>query len=366
MSEKRKNFIIVCGAAVFFFGFFVWCLFKPVDLVSNSERRPLASRPGLTAASFFSGNFMQDFEDYAADQFPLRESFRALKAVSSLYLFGQRDAGGIYLVDGYVSKLEYPLDKSSLDNAANKFHHLYDRYLDREDVRVYFSVIPDKNCFMARQNGYPSIDYGELTGYLREKTDYMQYIDISGCLELSDYYRTDTHWRQEKILDVAEKLAEEMGAALSGEYRVSLLDRPFYGVYYGQSALPLSPDQICYLSSAETNSCQVYDYETDARIPVYDMKKAHGKDPYEMFLSGSKALITIKNPDPVTDKRLIIFRDSFASSLAPLLLSGYEEITLVDIRYLGSDLLGNFVTFEDSDVLFLYSTLILNNSITLK
>ena len=96
------------------------------------------------------------------------------------------------------------------------------------------------------------------------------------------------------------------------------------------------------------------------------MEKAQGKDPYEMFLSGPKSLMTIENPGAAAGKRLIIFRDSFGSSVAPLLIEGYGEITLVDIRYLSSDMLGNFIDFDNSDVLFLYSTLVLNNSVTLK
>ena len=85
-----------------------------------------------------------------------------------------------------------------------------------------------------------------------------------------------------------------------------------------------------------------------------------------MFLSGSLSLITIENPNATTDKELVIFRDSFGSSIAPLLVEGYAKVTLVDIRYIASDLVGRFVDFENQDVLFLYSTLVLNNSVTLK
>ena len=85
-----------------------------------------------------------------------------------------------------------------------------------------------------------------------------------------------------------------------------------------------------------------------------------------MFLSGSLSLITIENPNATTDKELVIFRDSFGSSIAPLLVEGYAKITLVDIRYITSDLVGRFIDFENQDVLFLYSTLVLNNSVTLK
>ena len=110
----------------------------------------------------------------------------------------------------------------------------------------------------------------------------------------------------------------------------------------------------------------VYDYENDRTCPVYDMEKAYGKDPYEMFLSGSLPLVTITNPVAETDRELILFRDSFGSSMAPLLVSGYRKITLVDIRYLHPDLLERYIEFDGQDVLFLYSTLVLNHSETLK
>ena len=98
---------------------------------------------------------------------------------------------------------------------------------------------------------------------------------------------------------------------------------------------------------------------------IYDMKKANGKDPYEMYLSGPVSLITIENQDTTSDKELIIFRDSFASSITPLLIEAYSKITLVDIRYLRSDFLDKFIDFNHQDILFLYSSLVLNNSETL-
>ena len=74
------------------------------------------------------------------------------------------------------------------------------------------------------------------------------------------------------------------------------------------------------------------------------------------------SLLRIENPHADTDRELIIFRDSFGSSMAPLLAKGYKTVTVVDIRYLSSAMLGRFIDFHGQDVLFLYSTLVLNNS----
>lgn len=352
--------------AVFLCGFMLWSILKPADAESVSERRPLAAFPALSAASVSSGEFMSGFETYALDQFPLRDRFRTVKAFTVFYVFGQKDNNGIYLEDGYAAKLEYPMNADSVEYAAQRFRFVYDRYLADTETKVYLSVIPDKNYFIARRSGHPSIDYEAFTAAVRERMDFAEYIDLTGLLELSDYYRTDTHWRQERITDAARRLAAAMGVPLSEEYAVNRVDVPFYGVYYGQSALPLPAETLYYLDSAYLSACEVYDYEAGAYGPVYDLEKTAGKDPYEMFLSGPKSLLTIENPNARTEKELIIFRDSFASSIAPLLAEGYGKITLVDIRYLSPQILDRFISFTGQDVLFLYSVSVLNNSITIK
>ncbi len=276
------------------------------------------------------------------------------------------DENGVYVVDGYAAKLNYPLDEKSVEYAAKRFDYVYEQYLKDSCANIYVSVIPDKNYFLAKQNGYPSIDYSRLTTLLTEKMDYAEYIDIYPLLELSDYYRTDTHWRQEKITDVADKIAAAMGVELSQEYTQTTLDAPFYGVHCRQSDITIEPDQLVYLQNEQLSECRVYDAETDSYTDVYNIEAASGDDPYEIFLSGAKSLLTIENPNASTDKELVIFRDSFACSLAPLLAEGYSNITLVDIRYLSPVLLGRFVNFHGQDILFLYSTLVLNNSTIIK
>ena len=363
---KIKNIILVVLTALFLGGFLLWSILKPTDEQSVSERRPLAKFPEVNGETILSGSFMTDFEKYSLDQFPLRDRFRTVKAITAFYVFGQKDNNNIYIKNGSAVKLEYPMNVESVDYATSRFQFVYDKFLADKNMDVYLSVIPDKNYFMAEENGYPSIDYEKFFSDMRELTGFAEYIDITPFLELSDYYSTDTHWRQEKITDVAQHLAAEMGVELSAEYTVKKADTPFYGVYYGQSALPLPSDDLYYLENSVLNDCKVYDFETGKYISVYDLEKTNGNDPYEMFLSGSKSLLTIENPNPTTDRELIVFRDSFGSSLAPLLAEGYAKITLVDIRYISPIMLDRFIEFTDQEVLFIYSTSVLNNSVTIK
>ncbi|MBR6623255.1 MAG: hypothetical protein IKK91_05080 [Ruminococcus sp.] len=368
---KVKNLITVITMAVLVFGMSFWCWFRKPEDFSGSERRVLKTFPELSAETIVDASFMNSFEDYAMDQFPMRDMFRGFKSAAELFVFQKLDNNDLYLQDGYIAKVEYPQNDKMIDHAAGRFRYIYDTYLSGTDTNVYMSVIPDKNCFLSDKRNRLSLDYPEFIKSVRSQTDdFTKYIDITDLLTLSDFYRTDTHWRQEKITDVAERLASAMGASLSGTYTKKTLDKPFYGVYYNQLALPAEPDELCWMTNDTLEKCKVTSYNNKYGQPVeaqmYSMEKAEGRDAYEMFLNGSDPLVTVENPDASSDRELIIFRDSFGSSLAPLLVDGYSKVTLVDIRYISSSALSAYIDFEDQDVLFIYSTLILNNSLAMK
>ena len=361
MDKKQKGMLYSFVAGILFFGLSLFVWLKPADGFSATERRELEQLPELTWEAVSNGKFMKEFEDYTLDQFPFRDEFRSIKAFTHFYVFGQKDNNDVYMVKDYVSKLDYPLSENAMDRAIKKFTSIYDNYMKDTGVKVYSAWIPDKNYFLAEANGYPAFDYEEMYRYFNEQLDFMTNIPIQKLLSVEDYYRTDTHWKQECILDVAQHLGASMGVELTAEYRNISLDTPFYGVYYGQLALPIEPDQITYLDHSMFDNCIIINHETGKEIPMYNMELAAGRDPYEMYLSGSLSVITIENPNADMDKELVIFRDSFGSSIAPLMVEGYRKITLLDVRYLNEVMIGEFVKFTDQDVLFLYSTSVLNN-----
>ena len=363
---KREAKITVLLLAVLFLGFSVICWIKPADEYSSSERRKLSQFPKLTWDTIADGKFMTEFEEYTLDQFPLRDGFRNLKAWVSQNLLRKADNNDIYVADGYAAKMEYPLKEESIKNAGMRFRKLYEKYLKDSSGNIYLSLIPDKNYFLAESSHHLSMDYEKFFSMMREEMPYAQYIDITQLLNEQDYYKTDVHWRQENIVDAAEKIAGEMGITLSGEYEVKTLEEDFYGVYFGQSALNLPGESLSYLTNDQIEQCEVFNYENNEKTGVYDLKKAEGDDLYEIFLSGPVSLLKIENPNAITEKELIVLRDSFGSSLVPLLAEGYRSVTLIDIRYMQSDFLSNFVDFTGKDVLFLYSSIVLNNSETFK
>ncbi|MGM9578889.1 MAG: DHHW family protein [Evtepia sp.] len=360
MKNKAIFLLLVWGALA------AAAWFSPAEEMSVSERRPLAGRPELTLEAVFSGDFMEDFEDYSLDQFPFREGFRQLKARFHYSVLGQKDNNGIYLYQGCAAKQEYPLDETSVAYALSRFQTLYETCLTRSSV--YMAIVPDKGYYLAQPSGHLAMDYERLYELVEAGTPWADHVDLRDALSAGDYYRTDTHWRQERLLDAAGVLCQALGTVppKAEDYTRTALDRPFYGVYCGQAALPMEPDTIYLLESGLLEKCTVYDYETGKTGSVYDLTKLESQDLYDVFLSGARSLLTIENPGGDPDRELIVFRDSFGSSMVPLLVQGYGRVTLVDIRYIRMELLGEYLDFTGKDVLLLYSTLVLNNSAAMK
>lgn len=364
---RIKDIIMTVIFAVVLVGASLGCIISPDKTYSYAERRELMQFPDISNEALISGQFSKDFESYTTDQFPLRDGFRAVKSFISYNILGKKDNNGLFYKSGHISKLDTAQNTAMMEHASERINYVRDKYFSKNNV--YFSIIPDKNFVLAKPFGYPSLDYEEFISAMRKSVDF-NYIDITDLLDIDDFYTTDTHWRQEKITDIAERIANEMGTQLKSDYTENTLDKPFYGVYSGQYAKNTPPDKIKYLTSDIIDSARVlYDdgMKEAQEGDMYNMEKAEGNDAYEMFLSGTMPLITIENKMAETSKELILFRDSYGSSIAPLLLSGYKKITLVDIRYIKSDYLGYFMEFnEEADVLFMYSTTLLNNSLAMQ
>lgn len=367
MAKFIKHNIIILCFGVCILGLLLTFFISPKKTTSVSERRKLATFPELTWENIQDKSFMEDLEAYLLDHFSFRDGLRKIKAFFAYDVLGQLENNDIYMAEGYAGKLEYPLKENSVIKAANKMQKMKALYFPQGEV--YYAIVPDKNYFLTQKNGYPSMDYDRLKNLMQEQLPDMTYIDIWDTLTIEDYYKTDTHWREECLKETVECLGEKMGFTqyLSNNYEMQEIPE-FYGVYYGQSALTLSAEPLYYLTNETTQAATQWSLESNQSKPIYISEEEAGLDKYNVFLSGAQALQVIESPLARTENRLIIFRDSFASSLAPLLLEVYQEIILIDTRYISTELLGDYVDFAEpnTQILFLYNTLLLNNSSMLK
>ena len=360
MNNKTKDIVVTL---VFLFTiislFLINVIIKDTD-ISIAERRKLATMPELTTKSLFDGTYFKKFDSYVTDQFIKRDTFRKVKIDIELSTKGEYN--NLYMYDDYIVEEIFPLNTNSINNLTNKINYIKNTYLNNNS-NIYYTIIPDKNYFVNKGN--LKLDYNKLQEMMKNNLTNLNYINIFDKLTLNNYYKTDTHWKQEDLFNVANTIANQMNFDITNN-TVENTITTFKGSYAGRLSVTKDIDTIKTISNPSTLNSSVYNYETKKYTDIYDYTKINSLDKYDIYLSGAVPIIDIINNNTSSDKELIVFRDSYGSSLIPLLIEGYKKITVIDIRYISSKILNKYIDFNDQDVLFMYSILTINNSFSIR
>ena len=266
---------------------------------------------------------------------------------------------GLLLWDGYYMDDIGALRPESVSKFADKITSLCDKYLAGANS-VSYAVIPSKSYFV-NDRLETSFDFDGMQRMLAEQITCAQQIDLAGALTLEDYYKTDPHWRQERLQGVLDRLGEKLNFSVSLDSFTAHTVENFTG-QHGQKKENFPSEQLVYLTSAATDGADVDNWQNKEFRAVYNTAALDTDSAYDLFLSGPTPLEVITNPAASSDRELVIFRDSYTSALAPLLIGEYKSITLIDIRYMLSAYLGDYVDFDGKDVLFLYNDQVVNHS----
>lgn len=339
----KKLLIIIFVSFISLFGFI--SLFNKEE-ISIYERRKLKKFPSLNSTNFFD-----DLDKYLSDHFIFRQDFREVKGFVNYNLFNISINNNVTIKDDYLFELS-EVNYKSLDNIVSKINDIVSRF-NISDYDVL--SIPLKNHYVGLDNVSEEIDE-----YLGSKLD--NYSSLKDELSLSDYYRTDIHVKQDKLGGVVSRILELCEIEEKDiEYSFNTYDK-FYGSLYAKMAISMKPDTITYLTNDLLDGVKVESIEDKELLDVYNVGELESLDPYSIYLNGPKAYLKIVNKN-VEDRKLIIFRDSYTSSIAPLLIPYFSEIELIDLRYYSSDLLN---IDSDAKVLFIYGSEVLNNSFSIK
>lgn len=354
---------VIFAGILLFFG--IGALISPDREYSVFERRKLEQMPVYAEyedlAAYFSA-----WETYLTDQFLFRDELRFLKSGFAHGVLGQYDVNGYYSEGGSQAQILYPMNEENFTANIQLMEDLRQQYFS--DSPVYYGVIPDKSYYMDAPLG---LDYDKIHKWFGATLQARQ-IPLAENLTLSDYYATDIHWKQENLKGVYNAFATVMNPALPAwKFQVKSAG-DFYGVLYGQAAMPAKKDQMNYLTNSAMDSYKVtlLNIGSDGKVTeseekLYDPEAFAGDDAYDLYMGGEEPMLRIVNPNAATEKKLILFRDSFGRSIAPLLAEGYSEIILVDLRWIRSMALPLFADYlaadENTDVLFLYSAQVLNS-----
>ena len=356
LSDKITFAVFV----VFIFTALAINLILPQRSYSESEKRALTT---FSASALKDSSPSDALECAVKDQFFLRDKLRELKSAFERHFISISRSGDCAVKDDNIIRLYYPYDTERIANAKEYISTVCKRYLDGCD-NLYISVIPSKSELA----DLPSLSSKSTLEYLKNADDRLTLIDIYSSLSIESYYLTDIHWRCERILGVAKILNKAMKSETTDESELHPVKAgDFVGSLSYQASLKSAPEEVNLLSSDTIDSLRVI-YKNGIG-ELYDISDENtSSDFYNIFMKGEvldkslgNNIIIIKNENAKAERRLIIFRDSFTRSIAPLLMKGYSEAVLIDVRTPSALLSkGNAKTILDSidkntDILFLLS-----------
>ena len=286
MQDNIKNKVVVILFGLIIYGFFFLNLVAPDKKSSVSERRKLEQFPKVSLKAIVSGDFFKKFDSYSMDQFYQREKFRKLKIKTDMLVLGNYN--NMQIDKDYIYEALYPLNENSVNNLVSKINNIIDLYLD-DTNKVYYSLIPDKGYYI---NNSLKLDYTKLVSLYKSVKG--NYIDLFNILSLGDYYKSDTHWKEENLLKVAKELASKMDFTIDDN--ISFKDVVgFNGVYGSRLVLDKDLDKIVVAESAFINNAIVYDLTSNKKIDVYNYDKINSLDKYDIYLNGTSGLLKIDN-----------------------------------------------------------------------
>ena len=370
MSKKYSIFITALFC-LFTFGFGIAHFIVPDREKSEQENTYLEQFKPPTWKTVRSGEFMERFEKYYNHQFPLRDQWVQMKALSERAL-GKQENNKVYFgTDGGQTLFAHFTELSDEELATRV--GFVNKLGENLDVPVYFSLVPDKSWAWAMflPDNAPNVDDGSTIARAEElcedsvKFIRLRHLGITcGNTESPDedssFYRTDHHWTTEGAYRGYMALMQGMGRGIQiYEWSPTLVSDSFYGTTYSASGAGwVRPDSIYTIipEGGTRGNITVTRYPEGEPIEggLYYPEKLEVKDKYAYFLGGNQPLCVIKNPDAANGKLLVV-RDSYSDSLAPFLAEEFQEVHLFDLRYNNVSLKKYVAENGIDQVLVLYS-----------
>ena len=359
--KDRHGLLLVLIFAVFIGAFFLLNLILPDRDFSEQENRTLQRAPEFIPTSLFDGSFTKKYEKYTADQFAFRDFWIPVKARTEL-MTGKHENNGVYYCSGQtlIAKFEAP-DYSTLDAKLTAV----DTLADKTGVPVRFALIPGATDTWSAKlpKNAPDDSQKAIIDYCYGKST-VDCVDMYSTLKDHEkeyiYYRTDHHWTSLGAYYGYAALMKDMGLpyrALS-EYNRKTLSKDFYGTAYSSSGFSwIKPDSIETFVDGDAASVENYTRGANAapaQTGLYVQTFLKKKDKYSIFLGGITPLIHITTKNTGAPSLLII-RDSYTDSLAPLLTDNFSDIYIIDMRYYKGNV-ANYVKDNNiGSVLVIYS-----------
>ncbi len=359
--KKAVKVPLIVAFALIILALSVADVFIPDKATSDFENRPLAQKPEFTLDSLLDNEHAQKYEEYVNDQFVFRDEWISAKALLEAATLKVENNGILFGKDGYLFEKQF----NTVDEKFNQnlgFTLEFAKKYPQENVT--FALIPSAyqvlkdelpiGTLNVNQQAYIQNAYTQL-----EQAD-VSTVDILGKLnqhaDEEIYYKTDHHWTTLGAYYGYVSYCEQKGltpVSLDALSKVEVED--FYGTHYSKAKrIDIKPDILTYYD-IPTTQVTINNEDVDG---IYDYDKLETRDKYSVFLRGNNAMTVIKSDNNLnkSDKttRVLVVKDSYFNSMAGFLTYNYDEVYVVDLRYL-SVMSMAMAQAEFDDILIIYN-----------
>jgi hypothetical protein len=365
--DHDENFRIsklLLPAAVFLMLLFVplYWIFIRQDSFLPLEKRYREQLPAFTAQNVLSGAWTSKVEDYLSDLIPARSGLLGLYNYAARAL-GMQNAQKIFVTQS-GALVEAPCARSDEDCITRL--ETINAFARGVDQPVSLLIVPTAGyCAGQDLNALASACYfdDDIAALAKQTLDpAVSLIDVLPAFTQSSvplYYSTDHHWNAQGAYLAYTQICRSMGLEAAPESAFVKSCYPgFYGTTYSRSGLwgkqpdaleiwnDYTPVSVTFSDDAQSYDSMFFDRYLDVQT----------LDKYPVFLDSNHPLTVVDNLSDESGKVLLLVKDSYANSVAPLLIHHYDKIVLVDLRYYKQDITQVIAAHNATDILVLYST----------
>jgi len=368
---KISDKIIATTFLLFLVGMMVINIFTPDRVFSQRENRYLAKRPELTLRNVMSGRYSSRFEDYIIDEFIKRDQWVLIKSDLERLLLRTENNGIFFASDGYLFE-NFRRPGATLERNIG---HINRFSLSFPDIPTHVVLVPNSATIYPEKLPLFASVYDQrlvLNQVQKGLSDSILFVPVHETLDQNReeylYFRTDHHWTMRGAYYAYTQLAENLGfAPLSlWDCEIETVTDDFWGTYFSKANNRyLSSDYIEVIRPKNPVNVQIrFNDKEGVYDSLYFPKHLETRDKYSLFLDGNHPLTTITT-DADNDRKLVVFKDSFAHNLIPFLAQHYQEIHIIDLRFFNNNLGQYILDHEIDQALFLYSISGFSNESTL-
>lgn len=381
MNNKKAKWIALPFITIVMGTFFISVISKDKE-ASASENRTLAQMP--TLKDIKSGEYTKKFESYFSDQFPFREELSELYSKAEIAL-GKDKVKNYYLLDDnwIMPTPSKKMSEKELKDAANEINEL-SKIAVNSNKKVYYVYTPHKESMLTHL--YPKYTDG-LENAINNKNNFKRYLDLENinCIDVDEhflkefnesqredlYFKTDHHWNGIGAYEGFKFIIEDMNIVNNiswNNYTQTMFDRGYFLGSYNKNLnnLVKEDETIPYVHLKNKPNYEYYKFDgkTETKCKEEDVI-ATRRNEEEILYGGAYmfgnacSILKIRNEDALSDKKLLIIRDSYQAPTSWLFADIFSEVQLVDPRYVESiDLsIDNIIRDSDADmVMFMYNT----------